>query len=519
MRAAASSNCVSFSRDGLKITYLRAGDEQVVRLLPWLGDPKRPWARLCEHRWPPFQGAHTVTAVCPAQTDSELLQPAKRGECSACKAGVELRPAVVVYASVPDKRGAILLRVYPNWLTTLRQLIESECLDLAHGRHVLLRNQSGRLEYELLEPAPVDMLDFEAMRMMEEERTLGRKVNKATLKNMAKALEGWQKAGEPVPDYGYHLDLLEHLPHCRFIRIAWAFKGPNDWQWQQTPYSVLRQPYYYLNLDRGNVGLITGWDWAAVQAGLTPPVVVIGLDADTEPLRQAFLKYDPWLDKTFAVLGARGLKWFFGIEGPGADQCLRSCKIKTFDPKTRKSVEVGDWLAQGKQGVVCGLHPGGIFYRPNNKPLHIIKPEEFVLPPGYSFSSDSDSNPAGYEGFRSLSQRDQHAVGAVRIRRLLEDIDGYDDRGTWFTVLCGMKSWGQESGEEQLAYELAAEWSKQSHRFNEGDQRSTWDSLRRGPGAHAISVGSLYHLASSRTAKPTAGADEDDQSDDQSIYE
>lgn len=57
---------------------------------------------------------------------------------------------------------------------------------------------------------------------------------------------------------------------------------------------------------------------------------------------------------------------------------LQSTKI--MQRRAEGDVEVGDWLATGKQGVVYGLHPSGRMNRPNEKPLVVIQLAQFRLP-------------------------------------------------------------------------------------------------------------------------------------------
>jgi hypothetical protein len=132
------------------------------------------------------------------------------------------------------------------------------------------------------------------------------------------------------------------------VRIPWGFKGPHDFGWGTTPYAWMRRGQYFLNLDAGNLGLLCGWDRQAVEAGLVPAVVVVGLDADEAALAGALLEYNPWLAHTFAVDGARGRKWFFAVGGPDAAKCPRSCKIKRLDPRTGELVEV--WVTTEMSG-------------------------------------------------------------------------------------------------------------------------------------------------------------------------
>ena len=140
------------SEDGpaeLKIVHLRKGEQLAVRMLPWYADTKRPWARLCQHRWPYFEGcAYSIKAVCPKHTAPELLKFPNDDEgeslqCPACEAGIPIDQSLVVYASVRDKRGAVLLCLWDNWLNTMEELVRVGCFDLQSGKRIMLRNVQG----------------------------------------------------------------------------------------------------------------------------------------------------------------------------------------------------------------------------------------------------------------------------------------------------------------------------------------------------------------------------------------
>jgi len=179
------------------------------------------------------------------------------------------------------------------------------------------------------------------------------------LHDVAAAHDGWRKAGKPEPQPGQSRALIKLLPHCTLVPIPWGCKGPQEVGWQNTSFAMMALADYWDKLNGGNVGLLCGRDWEAVTKKVVPNQVVVGLDGDDEGFADSVYGHNPWLTDTFAVQGKRAEKWFFAVIGPGADAFLHSSKI--MQRRAQGDVEVGDLLSTGKQGVICGLHPAGIY--------------------------------------------------------------------------------------------------------------------------------------------------------------
>jgi hypothetical protein len=89
---------------------------------------------------------------------------------------------------------------------------------------------------------------------------------------------------------------------------------------------------------------------------------------------------------------------------------------------------------------------------------------------------------------------EREPVSETLLKELLNHIPA-DDRGVWLTVLGAVKLWGQGTGKEEIAFQLADEWARQSAKYDETDQQKTWDSLNRGEGENVSTIGTLFHLA------------------------
>jgi hypothetical protein len=242
---------------------------------------------------------------------------------------------------------------------------------------------------------------------------------------------------------------------------------------------------YRIKLNDGNIGLRCGKN----EVGIT-----IGLDADEENLRSGLLRCNPKLHETFAVEGRPGrAKWFFQAVGPAAEECLNSTKIFRRSA-IGKDIECGDWLATGKQGVIWGLHPDGMWYRPNWKPLISIDVREFVLPPRYYMKVREETRLESAQAqYRRTRFGQRHPANAERIESALSYIDP-DERGTWFKVGCALKRWGAEISNDRAARAVFDRWSAQSRKYDIGGQDKLWNSIGGNEG-RAITLGSLFFMA------------------------
>ena len=388
----------------LSVKTLKPGEQHDVRFLPSFVsyDSTALVHPLVHHVWPPFEHNQLrVMAACPEKSDRELLETSQKIPCPACAAEVDFRRAQIVFALVDDQ--PMCLKFTAKNLPVLKRLVEAECFDLERGRLVRLWNDDWQLDFKLLQVHPISPKIFERVREADLLHTRTWSFRPDLLTQMAQACEGWKKAGEVEPHPGQHARLIDLLPRCTLIRIPWGMKGPQDSAWQNTSFGLMSSAEYQMNLDQGNIGLLCGRDPVAVEAGLIPDVVVVGLDADEDVFAESLRLLNPWLDDTFAVEGARGLKWFFAIKGEGVERCLRSTKI--MQRGADRDREVGDWLASGKQGVVWGLHPSGKMYKPNWKPLLTIDINGFRLPRSFYLPSQQVNLPTPAEQFRKAGHR------------------------------------------------------------------------------------------------------------------
>ena len=395
----------------LPVLTLKPGAQHDVRLLPCFAEGEKFYLPLVHHEWPAFEhNPVRVRAACSEQTHPALLAVDQPKPCPACAAEVDVRKAALVYALVDGQ--PLCLKFTEKNPHVLKRLIGAGCFDLKSGRRVCLWNDNWELDFKLLKPDPIVPKHFEIALAMEVLHTRTWPVRDDLLTHMAEARKGWLKAGQVEPQPGQHERLVKLLPECTLIRIPWGMKGPQDLAWQNTPYELMLSMEYRVNLDQGNIGLLCGRDPMAVEKGLIPDFVVIGLDADEDVFAEALRQLNPWLDDTFAVEGNRGVKWFFAIHGEGVERCLRSTKI--MQRGADKDREVGDWLAAGKQGVVWGLHPSGKMYIPNWKPLLKIELANFRLPRSCYLPSQQVSLPSPAEQYRKHRHRREDAsTGAI----------------------------------------------------------------------------------------------------------
>jgi len=95
---------------------------------------------------------------------------------------------------------------------------------------------------------------------------------------------------------------------------------------------------------------------------------------------------------------------------------------------------------------------------------------------------------------------------ADQLRQMLAVIPA-DARSDWLRVLAALKDWGAKTGQGQIAFQLADEWSRKSKKYDEADQRRTWDSLTGRVGRNNATVGTIIFLARlhgwSRPIKPS----------------
>lgn len=336
-----------------------------------------PWAlKEVRHIWPDIEFVKPgIKAVCPVATHQVLLGDSRSIECPACEAEVPKRVYRVVYALTFDPDNAICLRIDVRDYAVLRRWLTEGDFELATGRRLRVWVDSEwKLHSERLGVQPVNL---DAVSFADDVRPKQIPLRPDKLNAMAAAYRGWLKAGMPTPLVGQSVQLRRLLPTCTLICIPWGCKGPQTPGWQNTSWSLMQSAAHRDALDCGNIGLLCGQDGPAIRDGLISDGVVIGLDLDDDDFAAEALASNPWLNRTFSVVGGRAAKYFFKVVGPGSERCLQTCKF------FRSGIEVGSWLSTGSQGVVLGLHPSGRMYEPIWNPLVEVQAGDFALPAGY----------------------------------------------------------------------------------------------------------------------------------------
>jgi hypothetical protein len=263
------------------VVFLRRGEGRVVRLLPpRFATDRYLMFTVVEHVWPPIEhNLLYVRALCPMRTDPEVFGKEKTAPtCPAFKVGIEVRASALVYAIPLDgQRGAMMLKI-PEW-EVLRELVDLGAFDFESLFAVKLwRDERGFWGYSRQHPCEVAEERF----VLEtyDLRLAKRTPRPDILDDMAAALAGWLKAGQPQPPPDRHRDLMEHLPGCTLVPIPFGFKGPHLPGWTHISLEETRDYDYRIKLNDGNIGLRCGKN----EAGIT-----IGLDADEDSLRSGLL--------------------------------------------------------------------------------------------------------------------------------------------------------------------------------------------------------------------------------------
>jgi hypothetical protein len=490
----------------LPLWSLRRDESMIARLVSPVFETLSPdWhgLLLSEHAWGWWP--NRVTAACPLETHAPLLvaPKTKLETCPACQAQVPLTSYIVFHAAIRGK-GGVLLKLHQLDWPVVAKLIDVGCMDFKSGHWVELWREGWKLHYDILDPAPVDQNEYEGLMSLSDNRIKRFKIKKELLEMMGEAQTGWELAHKPVPQNGQHKELVKLLPQALLLDIPIGFKAPQRFGWRETPFHLMSNPDYLQALDAGNIGLACGL-WK--QANGTW-LLIVGLDGDSDEFATELEADNPWLASTFCVRGQRGKKWFFMVDASHTvlEAMSHSTKIKRGDK------DIGDWLATGKQGIVFGLHPCGRFYEHNGLPMTTIKPADFNLPEGCRFARTPTVEPkfSGAGGWARHEDNRRH-VSTRTLRSALSYISP-DERDTWFTVGCALKSWSLESDDEETGREIFDEWSAQSAKFDAGGQDKLWDSLQR-QRSDAITVGSLFflaHKAGWRTEEDDGYDDEED---------
>lgn len=408
---------------------LAPGQGLVCRLLPWVtGNEAVPYLRLWQHVWPPFGCQERVSTPCPNKISRELLgfdESEQPEPCEACKACVELSWTGVCYALVDDRRNAVALRFSEQNRAVLKALIEEDCFSFDRGRLVELRaGPNWALDYRLLEGYAVDGDQYESETEVLDVRVQPWLVRPDKLHHMASAMQAWRRLGKPSPHAGQSVGLRRQLPQSTLIHAPWGFKAPQSMAWQNSPFALMGDTEHLDGLDQGNVCLLCGRDVGAVKERAIEDLITLCLDPDDQDFAYEVERLNStWLGDTFAVVGNRGTKYFYSVRGEdsAAQFCLKGSKIKRRCADGRHRL-VGERLSGGQQGVIFGLHPAGKFYRPNDKPIVVIRSGDFRLPRNCYLTSAADELSEELANPHARRWKHQNGSGPILNEKLLRRV-------------------------------------------------------------------------------------------------
>jgi hypothetical protein len=163
------------------------------------------------------------------------------------------------------------------------------------------------------------------------------------------------------------------------------------------------------------------------------------------------------------------------------------------------------------------LRPPGTYNKKSSPPFMVIgggSGEPIAL--GFFIEQVS----ASCDGLRPASAHDRLSAAAaheearrplysdaevLRFRSALAVIPA-DERETWFRIGAALHWLSESEGwDADLTFAIWTEWSRKSKKFDEADQRTTWESFGRGYNGQPIILGTLFHIAKAHGWAPPAG--------------
>ena len=254
-----------------------------------------------------------------------------------------------------------------------------------------------------------------------------------------------------------HHPVLIHVPH--------KSKAPVANGWQKLTLDDMN-PAYLARLT-GNIGFLSGKASGDVCC----------IDLDSAEARKEFLDANTPLRETLERTGSRGSVIFVHFEG----EYPKSCKLQDLE-----GVKCGEFRADGNQTIIHGIHPEGMPYRNNGKPIATIRYSDIVWPPGVQIKSKSDkaakkAKPASADG----AQGKKRLYPLWAVRAMLFSIPTRPDRETWMRISASVRN-SLPNQIEALA--LLKEWSPEEE---EGEYKELLGSCN----FEEIGFGTLRHHA------------------------
>lgn len=279
-------------------------------------------------------------------------------------------------------------------------------------------------------------------------------------------------ASQCVPLDGINVDLLKAGASLHWLHVK--EKRPVSANWSEAPNrteSELRQTYR----EGQNIGL---------RPGLPSKIDDDYLHLIDFDVRDAAKSGEAWA--ALIDLWPEAMTFPTVISGSGGDSRHIYFRSPEAMPKRKLAKGEGweiDLMGTGSQAVLPpSIHPK------TGQPYHWERPFTSFPRIGADalarFTAKRAPEVSPTDLFDLLHTPEDREV----VRRALGMITDADDRETWLHIGMALRS---EFGDTADAFDLWSHWSRQSLKFNERDQRKTWDSFRRG----GVGIGTLFQYA------------------------
>ena len=255
--------------------------------------------------------------------------------------------------------------------------------------------------------------------------------------------------------------------HPVMLNVPLRSKGPMTKGWQKLTVDDMTPPY--LAELTGNIGVLCG----SASGGICV------IDLDTASALAEFLEANPTLQNTLHRTGHRGSTIWVHIDGEYPERLQTLVNLEDEN--------CGEFRSNGSQTIIHGIHPEGMPYRNNGKPIATIRYSDIVWPPGVQLKKKTEkpakkAKPASADG--AEGKKRLYPMWAVRA--MLFSIPTRPDRDKWMKISASVRN---SLANEIEAFALLKEWSPEE---KGGDYESIlWSSEFK-----EIGFGTLrYHAA------------------------
>jgi len=238
--------------------------------------------------------------------------------------------------------------------------------------------------------------------------------------------------------------------------------------WQKLTVDNMTPPY--LAELTGNIGVLCG----SASGGICV------IDLDTETALAEFLEANPTLQNTLHRTGHRGSTIWVHIDGEYPERLQTLVNLE--------GESCGEFRSNGSQTIIHGIHPQGVSYSNNGKPITTIRFADIVWPPGVQLKNKTEkpakkTEPVSADGGEAKKKR-LYPLWAVRA--LLFSIPTRPDRDKWMKISASVRN---SLANEREAFALLKEWSPE-------ERERDYESILWSSEFKEIGFGTLrYHAA------------------------